>query len=533
MRSRPESLRLVLWVSLACGIYLLLNHLVLVDLVQQLRERTPLKSALYVVWIGAGLITCLCALVFARRATIYPLALCLFASTLVNYGYLAITGEPLSVDVIQWLPHELGQLRNAGAEYATELAAAVVGSVCGIGALLYIRLHIRRLRILQHALRSRRWRASAIGAFLLYVLAGLMLQPPMSAVETNVLVYGVPSLLATPPDVRPVLVDTPVPSLVDKVVLIVDESVSYEAFNTLVARRISGLPVTDFGEAAATANCSAASNALLRWGVEKKEVKDAGYDPRTNPMIWSYAKGAGYRTVLIDGQSTGQVQNFISPKEYVLIDEFVPALSDMDTDERIAHLLNERLSTTTREFIYIVKRGAHFPYEMNYPSGLLPEDASRESKYAAAVSYSTGRFFDTLRRDVPVSNVLMIYTSDHGQDHARRSPHCNADPAWEEYSVPLVAITASHEVLQTLSPSTLANRASHLNIFPSLLRVFGYSRPWIEMTYGASLSGPTSHYLTYIHRAWQPHTPLRERHTVRPSAFRESEYFPGRRMSAH
>jgi hypothetical protein len=211
-------------------------------------------------------------------------------------------------------------------------------------------------------------------------------------------------------------------------------------YRRIIAPAINGLSVVDFGEAASIANCSAASNALLRWGVARARVRDAAYDPRTSPTIWAYAKAAGYRTVLIDGQSRGELQNYIGTREFALIDEFVPASSGIDSDQRIAAKLNEILRRGGREFVYIVKRGVHFPYEMNYPRGELRADASRAEKYATAVSHASAGFFPAALRDTDASRTLLIYTSDHGQDLTTRSTHCNPDPRDVEYSVPLVAM---------------------------------------------------------------------------------------------
>jgi hypothetical protein len=316
---------------------------------------------------------------------------------------------------------------------------------------------------------------------------------------------------------------------VEKVVLVVDESVSFESFRRLVAPRLTKFPRKDFGEAAATANCSASSNALLRWGVERQRVHAGDYDPRTNPTIWGYARAAGFHTVLIDGQSTGEIQNYISPKEFELIDEFVPAKHEEGTDLDIARALNARLAAPGKEFIYIVKRGAHFPYAMDYPRNRLPDSAPTLRKYDAAVDFATGGFFDALSRGLPFGKLLMIYTSDHGQDLARRPAHCNADPGPDEYSVPLVVISAAPEATARLATAELSDHASHLNIFPTILEAFGYAPEWVTATYGPSLEGPRSDYLTYVHRAWQPQTRLRERHTVRPNAFAESTGFPRRR----
>lgn len=522
--------------ALACALfagaalaYGFVNHLMLVDIVRNLPGRSLLKSAVYIGWLGAAFLTFFGVVLFARRAPLLSVMLLVFISLTVNYAYVGISKSALTLDVIQWLPHEIGQLRNTGTEYWREIATAVALAGTAVAVFLLMRFLVRRTLWFRGLVRPRlHSHLLAVAAFLLFHGAGMVLQLPFSVAETNLFVFGAPALLATAPDVGPVAVSPARAPWVDKVVLVVDESVTYQAFAQLILPNLAKFPIIDYGEAASTANCSAASNALLRWGVQKSKVTLADYDPRTNAMIWSYAKAAGFRTVLIDGQSHGAMHNYVSPKEYALIDEFVPALADADTDKRIAVMINERLRRPGREFIYVVKRGAHFPYEMNYPPALAPAQGSPRNKYVAAVTYTTGGFFQQLRRDLPFSNMLLLYTSDHGQDFNQRAAHCNPNPTSDEYSVPLVAITAAPTLERALASPTLLHRASHLNIFATALFAFGYEPQWLLATYGPTLGGPAANYLTYANLGWRLRTSLGKRHTVQSTDFVESSAFPRR-----
>src|SRR5688572_23957848 len=101
------------------------------------------------------------------------------------------------------------------------------------------------------------------------------------------------------------------------------------------------------------------------------------------------------------------MQNFLSSGEIRMIDEFITADVGIDSDQRIAAMLTQRLKQPGRELIYVIKRGSHFPYDKNYPDGTLPRDASKPEKYAASVAYATGSFFRTLIADVPLTNVML------------------------------------------------------------------------------------------------------------------------------
>ena len=176
----------------------------------------------------------------------------------------------------------------------------------------------------------------------------------------------------------------------------------------------------------------------------------------------------------------------------------------------------------------VIKRGSHFPYEMNYPGGAIAQHATRADKYSAAVSYTTGRFFDVLSSGIHRPDLLFIYTSDHGEDLESRSTHCNPHPDPAEFSVPLVVLTDAAPLKDFLAQGldTMRGRASHLNIFPTLLYAMGYRREWIEETYGPTLSGPPAAYLTL---AWHLPYPTKRKAIV---DYEHSATFPKRQRAA-
>src|SRR5690606_1545958 len=120
---------------------------------------------------------------------------------------------------------------------------------------------------------------------------------------------------AEPPPPRAAVTLTPRTAEAPRhIVWLVDESVSHAAFAHLIAPRLEPFAPIDFGAAASLAHCSAPSNLALRSGVD---VRRAGprMDLRTTPSIWGYARKAGYRTILIDGQTAGAPQNLLLAPE--------------------------------------------------------------------------------------------------------------------------------------------------------------------------------------------------------------------------
>lgn len=499
----PGSSRAKLLAMAVAGfaVYLLMNHLMVGMIGEHLLERGLHKSLAYLLWMACGYLVFFGVVVTTRWTSLAAFLVVFALSVASNYTYAAIftgarPGAPpqhLTPEVMEWMVHEVGQAPLAWGEYRQEAISGLARAVAMLGLFLVARSLVRRSSLYAGSFLARpRAGQATVALFAAFQSLAMLLQPSYSMAETNTLVFGIPGLLATSPDAQPTPVRPAGPGPAEKIVLVVDESVTYQAYRAVVAASLDGLPAADAGEAASIANCSASSNALLRWGVERSSLGGAGRDPRGNPTIWGFARTAGYRTVLIDGQSKGALQNFLGTSELRLIDEFVAAEAGLDTDRHIASLLNAHLRSVGREFVYVVKRGAHFPYEADYRPGAVPPDAPPRLRHAAAVAHSTGGFFPALFEGVDLSKVLLIYTSDHGQDFTGRSTHCSAYPRAEEFSVPLVVVTGVPGLRTRLAAADegMRHRASHLNVFPSLLVGMGYQQDWIESHYGATLAGP-------------------------------------------
>jgi hypothetical protein len=350
--------------------------------------------------------------------------------------------------------------------------------------------------------------------------------------DSNLFSYYLISLQEDVPETGAVdLLLTTQPSAITKVVLVVDESVNHDVYVSEILPKWQSELTADFGEAASTGNCSAPSNALLRWGFRADELLQR-HDPRSWPTIWAYARSAGYQTVYIDGQRRGAYQNYMRRNEARLIDTTISLSADIDTDAQIADAARKLLVAPGRTFIYINKLGAHFPFRDHVPKGSLPSKATHTEEYEAAVRYSSREFLPRMLSGVDLSTILVVYTSDHGQ-HLRFDPnresgfHCNRFPHWQELSVPLAAATAAPTLAPELSEAAHrnSNRMRHTQIFPTLLIAMGYQREPAEAEYGASLiaAQPPGH---YYYSAMKPiptksNTPLVTEFETFP--FREAE----------
>jgi hypothetical protein len=415
-----------------------------------------------------------------------------FASILINLGYGQTVNDVIGVGTMAWMAAETRQAGNAAGEFAGPLLLAAAQTVLAVTLLIAARVALRR-----GGWGSRGWAAGAAGLALLVTpsLLAAAADEPASA-ERNVYSLGAEIALAAPPPPRPPVELVPtVRGTPRAIVWLVDESVAYRQFHELLAPRLAQVAHVDFGMAASLGHCSAPANLALRSGVD---VRRAGpmLDLRRTPSIWGYARKAGYRTVLIDGQTRGQPQNLLLAPERALIDEVVSAAGGMDTDLEIAGRLNRTLRGGQRTFVYVVLRGVHFQYRDHFPAGLIPPDSPILLQYRTALEYSKGRFFDRLLEGVDRDSVAVVYTSDHGQNLAPGAvPHCSASPAPAELQVPLLAFLP--ERLAAAYTDTPRSGHAASQIFPATLAWMGYDATTVQRQYDNDLSGLPARYVRF------------------------------------
>ena len=240
--------------------------------------------------------------------------------------------------------------------------------------------------------------------------------------------------------------------------------------------------IANFGYAVAAANCSTASNLILRTGARPADLPQGVH---TNPYIWSYARRAGMRTVFIRG-SARPLAHGMSFRERRLIDEVVRTEGGTRRarDLRAVDLIGNRLVRGEPQFVIVVK------------SGISREASSRAKRlddaYGKAVAFNLDPFFGKLLADVPLDDVVVLYTSDHGQDLLDDGSWINcstSDASPLEALVPMLAITR-HPVWRGRFAAAVPrnrNRTSHYNLFATLLALFGYDPAQVADRYEPGL----------------------------------------------
>ena len=490
------------------------------------------------------------ALTFALLLTAYIrqtfirhlFALAMFVSAVFFDVYTRVTADYLTYSSFVSLVYSGGFIQEAAYQYRD---AIVHGVLNGLLLLLGIGLRPRHSIPVPGPLRVA---APIMGVLLLsavlFVRAGEGARglPIMYTPLAYLNLFGYEALHNTVGPREPVTLARNGPAVSHDIVLIIDESISgnYLDINTPFGVHSSlkqahpGVDIFNYGYAASIANCSADTNVTLRYGGTRGDYMRIN---STMPSIWQYAKKAGLRTVYIDAQRTGgNLQNLMTDTEKKDIDEFVQfdQTSVRDRDMAAAAKLIELLNDDRPELVVINKVGAHFPVHDKYPDAFMayrptlprgqfteiadtgkrdgfngqPDDwVLYRNAYKNTVLWNVGEFFSRVFAQANLSNALLIYTSDHGQDlHERGNPglntHCGGDPVEEEGLVPLVVIQGDQLHTLDWSAQLAANkdRSSHYNIFPTLLQLMGYDLAGIEPVYGRPLSVPTADDFTFNYR---------------------------------
>jgi glucan phosphoethanolaminetransferase (alkaline phosphatase superfamily) len=317
-------------------------------------------------------------------------------------------------------------------------------------------------------------------------------------------------LLATPSTARPpepLMTSPTAPAVPGHLVLIVDESIRGDFVD--LTDRSDTTPflasmadeIADFGLAVSAHNCSQASNIILRAGADPRRLGERGHELLRNPFIWQYARRAGFGTTFIDAQRiVGWRQNHFYDPERELIDDVIEIDQDLGAhiDREAARALAEVLNREAPQFVIVNKSGAHFPYESRYPASeavFTPPSESHDRRAAAlrhyrnAVRWSVDEFFAFLLPRVDLSRLSILYTSDHGQnlwDDGTPAPHCRPfGPIVQEFVVPLLVFSRVEELAERFRQAATLNRhrASHFQVFPTLLNLMGYPTREIERYY--------------------------------------------------
>jgi len=292
------------------------------------------------------------------------------------------------------------------------------------------------------------------------------------------------------------------------IVWIIDESVTgsylslngYKKETTPYLKELSQKSevLSNFGVVNSISNCSSKSNLFLRIGMQPQEKIEIKKKMFKLPTIFQYAKRAGYKTWLFDSQTQkDHLQNYLTLYDKNSIDHFETLGTDIERDDKDLKLLEtfvkivNNKKSENKNFIVLVKYGSHFPYLTTYDHSHTPftpvlegsfEGMSWENKekqvntYLNSIYSTVDLYFKELLQSIDLSDSVIFYTSDHGQNILESKTlsrtHCNNENIVKnEVSVPLMVF---HKKAKKLFPVNKNLFYSQIQIFPTTLSLLGY-----------------------------------------------------------
>lgn len=327
----------------------------------------------------------------------------------------------------------------------------------------------------------------------------------------------------------------------NNIVLVFDESIradhlslnGYERDTTPFLNKLKrdGL-LLNWGVAVSAATSSHPSYDAFITGAQPDEIDNLS--PRefsSLPTIFQYAKAMGYRTVMLDGQmmnywgGTKDDLNYIDEFDSLGVIDRPDRVEDWQTaankvtdeskrkeglkqweiDEHIAEMVNKIFTTSTGNFIFIYKRGCHFPYEKNFPPSdavwqpvyhfqeqyeVPPSDKLQAviNSYDNSLRYNLDEFFRKLAPDYAQlpGNTVIVYTGDHGESFYENGKAGHGGETTGEAEVPLFILGMPQTRVD------LGFKASHHNVFATLLDLMNYPVDLRRPGYSVSLLKATA-----------------------------------------
>lgn len=313
------------------------------------------------------------------------------------------------------------------------------------------------------------------------------------------------------------------PPLAQHVVVIVDESVRGDMLGLNggppTTPFLSSFPsLVNFGVACSSTNSSAPSNMVLQSGITVDEMIQDCQQGMRLPTVFQYARAAGARTHLLAGQIIRRWY-YSSPHDLQYLDVFRDTAKLEEgtprhaVDSTLASWIEELTAGEGTTFTYVIKLGAHVPYSDKRPPGywddapdlfpMEPEPGRRAvlNDYARTVRWTVDGFFEDLLPRLEGRDVVIVYTSDHGQsllEGGIPATHgVGRNPPVSQANVPLFVMGTSERmrdlIVQTLGSAqpALYDKTTHFDVFPTLLELLGYPQAATRKRYGCSLLDPS------------------------------------------
>ena len=255
----------------------------------------------------------------------------------------------------------------------------------------------------------------------------------------------------------------------------------------------------NFGNNFSLGNCSEISNRLFFAGARKKDLD-------ISPTIMQYMQNAGYKTYYIDATSDRLIVG-LSSKDLPYIDNYISTKKypKLQRDFKALEIAGDLMRKPGKKFIYILKDGAHFPFDHDYdpktaPLKIADNDSVDERFYKVylnTLNQTVDKYWKRVVAETGDTDTVVLWQSDHAVNVAPdkgekviRLTHCERGFSHyrELYSIPSVMYTPKK--IYKNGFSNLSNGYSVKHMFPTLLDLAGYPESKYIPEYGPSYKDP-------------------------------------------
>jgi glucan phosphoethanolaminetransferase (alkaline phosphatase superfamily) len=270
------------------------------------------------------------------------------------------------------------------------------------------------------------------------------------------------------------LEEVPLVPRLKHIVMVIDESIEGCVFEGLL--KSNPMPrARDLGIGYSYANCSAASNLMLRRGMDPN---DPDRSLRQFPSLFQIAQRHGFTTAYLDVQGVltdSSVHDYFDEREVSHInriyDQKMFGQLVYRQDLNSVKILADFLNTHVRTFTIIQKRGSHFPYANN----LAPELSEVKDPYGTSIQQNTIGFLQSIGAILP-EGTIVFFTSDHGQNFMTEFPHGNlpGECCVNEWVVPILVLYSQDMAgfAERIAPAW-QDRASHAVMTETIRNLLG------------------------------------------------------------
>lgn len=474
----------------------------------------PFLAALYFFTVLIGVVAVSGAPFLRRTWARWPLVIIFLIGFGMNYVALSVQGESLSSHMLATFIQARQEVGHAVGTYGSQI---LIGSAI-VAVLAPLLLMQPQLEVsLGGWFLAVPTAAFAFASLLIGNFTGRIEDFP-SPIAVPIQAYFAAreaEIYLGPRD--PLMYEDPIQPKLDKVILVVDESIRGDylqlnnpAFDNtpfLVSIRQS---LANFGVASAYSNCSATARVALRSGARDVDFPDPDQRLLRQPTLWQFAKKADYRTLYIDTWlPVRKMSSMLTYDELRYVDERadVPLDPYWEADDRVADRIVKEVERPGPALLFVEKIGLHTPYQRNLPPdagyapapGAVPHqdlDTARATTvrdYSVGIRWRVDRFFERLLPAIDKPGVLLIYTSDHGQalyDGGYDASNCSGPNAVKgEGLVPLFVFAGDEPLRRTFQASAARspNKASHADIFPTLIWAMGFDPDMVRPPYSGGL----------------------------------------------